>query len=489
MINKYKGVFYICSYIFYFISFILISPLLFLFWYPDNTSEIGYFIIPAIIAAAIGFFLRKVFNECKGIKIKRSQQIGLVVFTWFSTTFFLTFPFILSGQLDFSQSFFEVSSGLSTTGLSVMDVANTEKIFLMYRSLIQFFGGIGIILVLVTIFLEPVGFEVYEVEGHTERLKPNAKKSSRMIVKIYTGYIFLGFILLWLSGLSGFDALNIAMCSIATGGFAPVVGSIGYYNSTQIDIIVMFLMILGSLSFYTNLLLVGGKFKKVFKIGEIRLYFTIIGISVLITSIIGIMNTLIPAKSIIKTSFFEIISAISGTGFSLVDYQNILDINQTLIFVVIIAMAIGGALGSTAGGIKVTRINIVIQELIYNMKRISTPSNKLIKKKICTPTGKKILKDKDVIAASNYIHIYIFVAIVGTLIFMLYGYDLISSMFEFLSALGNVGLSIGITTADMPKVLMWTLSIAMFIGRLEIFIVLSFIIKLIDKIKIKKRRS
>ncbi len=476
--------------VFKLLSLMLLIPLVSLLWYPKEYYQVIYFIVPSLICFIISLVFKFVYKDIL-YKQNKGQQIIVLVLTWLLTCIVLGIPFIISGNLNFTQAFFDSASGSSTTGLSVVDITHIDKIFLLYRSIIQFYGGVGIILILVTIFNNSIGFELYEAEGHSDRLYPSMRKSASLIIKIMLGYIVIGWTFLMLANMPSFDALNIAICSVATGGFGVTANSIADYNSSAIDIIIIVLMILGSLSFVTNVLICNGKFKRVFKIAEVRLFFILIIIMSIITSIFTIYDFNTTIFKHILLSVFSVVSAITGTGFSVVDYSQISSSNQTMFAIILVAMIIGGAVGSTAGGIKITRINIILTSIKLNIKRLYTPDNKLIRRVIVGPAGKKQLTSKNIIMSANYIGIYMIILVIGTLMFVIYGYSFSQSFFEFASALGNVGLTIGITSPNLAPILLWTLSIGMILGRLEILLVFVFFIKIFEQFSyiFKKRRS
>ncbi len=463
-------------------SILLLTPIISLLWHPEEYRFYLNFLIPAIILQLIGQLLIRICPQYDTKTLKKVHQVVFVVIIWILGCVILGIPFITSGYLNFTQAFFETSSGLSTTGLSVIDVTNVEYMLLVYRSMIQFYGGIGIILILVTVFSSTIGFELFQTEGHGDRIIPNLKDTTKIIIRIYVTFMFIGFILLMLAGMPSFDAFNIAICAVATGGFAVTPNSIADYNSDLINYIIIILMLLGSFSFYTNQFLIKGKFKKVFAINEIRLFFGFI----ITFTLISVFATMQPIYGVVEgfnTALFEIVSAITGTGFSVSDYSQYLIVNQTFFFLMIIAMVIGGSVGSTAGGVKITRVNTIFASLKWNIKKNYMPDNKLVSRSINAPSGKTRLSSANIVVAANYILLYIIVLLIGTTALMIAGFDLNESMFEFASALGNVGLSVGITSPDLPSIILWLLSIAMFIGRLEIFVVLIFMIKITSSIK------
>ncbi len=175
---------------------------------------------------------------------------------------------MLAGMLNFTQAYFEAMSGWTTTGLSVVDVTKAPMLFLFFRSVMQFFGGFGIVLVVVSALSESLGMRLYTAEGHNDKLLPNLAKSARMILKIYVGYFIAGTVLYVIFGMPVFDAVNHCMAALSTGGFSTKADSIGAYNSLPIELVTVILMLLGETNFFANMLLVRRKFRAFFRLGD-----------------------------------------------------------------------------------------------------------------------------------------------------------------------------------------------------------------------------
>ena len=165
--------------------------------------------------------------------------------------------------MSLTQAIFEVTSGYTTTGLTVIDVSSCPKIFLFYRSLTLFVGGVGFVLIVTSAISDKLRLNIYEAEGHNDKLLPNLAKSSRLIFLLYFGYIFLGTILYLICGMNFFDALNHSIAALSTGGFSTKVGNIYDFHSTSIELVSMILMLLGGTNFVIHILLLKRKFKSV----------------------------------------------------------------------------------------------------------------------------------------------------------------------------------------------------------------------------------
>ena len=243
----------------------LFVPLLVIPFYPEEIVFAKNYIIPAVIAILIGALLFRPIYKKKNVELDKKYDYFIVVLAWIVAIFICACPFLLTGDYSFTESIFESTSGLTTTGLTVMDVDHLPHIYLLFRSIMLYVGGIGIILIMTSLFATTFGMRLYNAEGHPNKLIPNVIKSARMIVCIYTGYILMGVILYIFCGMPAFDAINHSIAAVANGGFSTRSQNIGYYHSISIEIVTMVLMILGGTNFLLNLFLLKGKFKSFFK--------------------------------------------------------------------------------------------------------------------------------------------------------------------------------------------------------------------------------
>jgi len=446
---------------------VLLFPLLLYPIYPSEIIDMKFFIIPSMIAIILGYIMRRSLKSVKDVTLTIQEGGVIVIFSWIFTILISALPFILSGKLNFTQAIFESVSGWTTTGLSVVDVTKTSHMFLLWRSLMQFFGGAGLAVVMLSAIIGPHGLGLYEAEGRSDKLLPNVTRSTKLIMAIYSSYVLAGVILYILAGMDWFGAINHSIAALSTGGFSTEVESIGAYNSISIELITIILMIAGTINFAAHFLLIRGKIKEFFKVGEIRFMFFLFSLSIPITAFISLRSLYGSLGRGFRVAAFEIVSALSTTGFSTVGYG---DWNYFAVFILIILMIIGGGAGSTAGGIKQYRIYIMIKSLIWNIKGYFTPNNAIKQDYINRPEGKYYVANGHISQVSNFITIYLIFYIIGVLVMLAYGYPLQDSMFEFASSLGTVGLSVGITSPDAPMLVLWTQIFGMMLGRLEFFV-------------------
>ena len=477
-IEKWNILLYYIGILTVIIGVILLLPLSVLPFYRNEINFTFSFICPSLVCIILGLILVRVFKCDTNKKLSVGEDAVIVVVAWILATVFSAIPFMISQDLSFTQAYFEAVSGWTTTGLSVMDVESTPHIFLIYRSIMQFFGGVGIVLVMLSALSSTFGMRLYNSEGHSDRILPNLIKSSRMILSIYLGYVIAGTILYVIAGMPIFDAINHSIAALSTGGFSTKLESIGFYNNVYIELITIILMILGTISFATHLLLVKRKFKEILKIGEIIFMFLILGITIPLITFVSLKDLYGGLYKGARVALFEIVSALSTTGFSTVVYNNW---PSFAIFIMIILMIMGGGAGSTSGGIKLYRVYLMMKQLGWSIKLRFLPEHFVKKHYVYKAEGKVFINKDDVIDIYNYICAYIVIFVLGVSTMLVYKYPLHEAMFEFASALGTVGLSVGITSPTAPSLILWTEIIGMLFGRLEIWVIFIAIFKITKK--------
>ncbi|MFW6295188.1 MAG: TrkH family potassium uptake protein [Halanaerobium sp.] len=472
LISKYTGI------IIMFAGAAIISPLLFLMAYPEESALAPDFLLAAGLSVLVGLGLYIYGNNHQEDNVELSLNEGgiIVIFSWIGAIFFSAVPFVTILDMSWSHSIFEVVSGWTTTGLSLVDVKTAPKLILIWRSIMQFFGGAGLAVIALSSLLPVHGMGLYMAEARSDKLLPHVKRSTLMIMKIYTFYTVAGVFLYYFSGMPMFDSINHSMAAISTGGFSTKVASIGYYDSFSIELVTNILMILGTINFATHYVLIKGKIKTFFKNAEIRLMASLF---VLLTPVMMFfsLNLLYPKLGDnFRITFFQVVSALSTTGFSTISFAGWPVFANLMI---ILLMIIGGGTGSTAGGIKQYRVYLILKSIYWEIKEQFLPRRSVSSNYLWRGENKFYVKDQHIKDVANYIILYLSTFFIGVAIHTAYGYSLLDSMFEFGSALGTVGLSIGLISTEAPLVIVWTQTIGMFLGRLEFFIILYAVIKLV----------
>ena len=460
---------------------ITLLPLLTLFFYPQDAHEASCFILPGVGSIVIGYLLYFLIRGKEKGKLARNQDAIIVVGCWIMAIFITALPFVLTGKYNLTQAMFETTSAWSTTGLTVVDVEQTSHLFLMHRSTVLFFGGVGLVLIMLSVFSDSYGMRLYNAEGHSDRLLPNLIKSSRIILSIYFCYVVSGVLLYVMCGMPVFDALIHSIGALSTGGFSNRAESIAYYNSFSIEMVSIVLMILGNINFLAHLFLIRGKFKNFFHYCEIRCQVLLLAFATPIMAFI-LMNSLgVLASDGFRIAIFQAVSALTTTGFQTVPSFN--NLPSSILFVMILLQLVGGGTGSTAGGIKQYRICVLSKSLVWHIQS-KFHSNKLIyTHKIHKVNQLEKVTQTEISACGLYIFLYLLIFFTGSFLLTLYGFNLEDCMFEFSSALSTVGLSSGIMTYSSPSLVLWIGIVGMFVGRLEIYIVFMAIARLHQDLK------
>jgi trk system potassium uptake protein len=454
---------------------IIMLPVTAVFFYPDQVTAVWGFVGPGSLLALVGFLLWWWLAPTNPATLTLTEGAVIVVLTWLPTILVGTIPFILIESLTITQSMFESTSGWTTTGLSVIDVTRASPLILLYRSLIQFVGGAGFAIIMLTLLLGPSGKGFTGAEGRSEQLEPHVRRSANLVIRLYLAYAVVGIIGLYLAGMDWFDALNHAFAALSTGGFSTRPDSIGHWDSPIIEAFVIFLMLLGTTNFLTSYALVQGKVKAVRNHAEFRLmgFLLLVGLPLMLLFVtLGLYPTW---EQAVRVAIFNTISAISTTGFSTATYTNWPPVGWLLLMTL---MLIGGGGGSTAGGIKQYRIYILAKSTVWEMWRQLWPSGTVREPDMWQADRRYFLAGKDVRQAASMVCLHLTAFLLLSLVMAGHNYSLQESLFEAASTVSTVGLSVGVTAVDAPATMLWAQIVGMLLGRLEYLVVIVGIMKI-----------
>lgn len=445
---------------------------------PFNAQDIQYiwsFIIPASFSILSGFTLyvygrkKRDVTYTLGWKPSMQQSSIIVMFAWLWGILIGALPFFVSGQLLFTQALFESISGWTTTGLSVMDTSITPKIFLFHRSFMQFCGGLGFVMMMNMFIQEKQSMGLYHAEGHSDKLLPNLRKTTQLIFMMYGGLLVAGTILYQTVGMGFFESLVHAMCALSTGGFSTRMNSIGDYNSIGIEIVTALLMLFGTTNFAVLFLIFKLKWKKVARISEVQLLFWLSCICIPVFAFGLYHDQQYTGMESFRIAAFNVLSAISTTGYSSIGFTNL---PPASLGITIVLMLIGGGIGSTAGGIKLERVYVSMKLITQNVHSRIHPSRSVHPVYYYKAQGKNMIDDKLIRETTAHVFSYMSIIVIGTIALSIAANcTLVEALFEFSSAFGTVGLSIGITSPNLNNGAMLVEMFGMLLGRLEIFIV------------------
>ncbi len=448
------------------------------------------FTISGLISILLGVVLQRLFHSHQDLNW--SQGLAVTSIAWLVAMFLGAIPLFMSGHyLSFLDACFDSMSGFATTGLAlIQDLDHAGHSLNMWRHLIMFLGGQGIVVIGLTFLIRGTAgaYRLYVGEAREEKVLPNVISTARFIWLISFAYLAIGGLALtligWLEGMplvrAFLHGIWIFMAAFDTGGFTPHSQSILYYHSLPYELVTVGLMVLGTLNFSLHYAFWSGRFKELFKNIETRTLFA--SITVLFTLIlIGLTQLTVYPNwiSVMRKGFYQLISAHSGTGFMTIyapQFPN--EWGFLALLMIIMAMGFGGSACSTAGGIKALRIGVFFRAMLQDIRRIMAPGTAVLVSKI-HHIKDVILEDRLVRSSLIMLILYVVTYFAGTIVGLYYGYPFADSSFESVSATANVGLSTGITDPSMPAGLKVTYIIQMWVGRLEfmsVFILLGLLI-------------
>ncbi|MFH0726711.1 MAG: TrkH family potassium uptake protein [Pseudomonadota bacterium] len=447
---------------------VMITPLFALFVDAGEAAHIPAFAVPAACLCLVGAGLWRLLRPASTLTLSIREGGIIVVISWALVIVISAWPFMAILDMAFSRAVFESMSGWTTTGLSVVDLTRAGPVILLWRSIIQLAGGAGLAIIMMSAIVGPTGAGISSAEGRGDQLVPHVRRSARLVLMIYIGYALAGTLAYRLTGMSLFDAVNHSFAAVSTGGFGTHPESIGYWDSVGIEAVSLALMVLGNLSFVTAWFLFQGEFRMVIRNGEVRLMAVLIPLSTAAVFIFTTRGLYPHLEKSIRVALFETVSSLTTTGFSTVSYGNW---DAFGVLTLIGLMLIGGGTCSTAGGIKQFRIYLMWRLLVWEVRRALMPANAILERPVWEADRRVFVDDARVRQVAVFVFLYLATYLLGALLLCACGFSLSDSLFEFASAIGTVGISIGVTSAGMPDIALWAETFAMFLGRLEFMVV------------------
>lgn len=440
-----------------------------------NEGDSAAFLISFLATTFSGMILWLITRHSDSAFGKREGFI-VVSLVWILFSLFGSLPFWISGYVpSYTDAFFETISGFTTTGATILDdIESLPKALLFWRSLIQWMGGMGIIVLSLAIL--PVlgigGMQLFvaEVPGPTkEKLHPRVKQTAQRLWGIYLILTLVEIILLFAGGMSFFDSVCHSLTTMATGGYSTRQAGIAHFDSAYIHYVITFFMFVAGTNFILSYFAIRLRFNRIWKNEEFRFY---LGIVLFVTLLVS-AGLYISGESSVEESFrlalFQVVSIITTTGFTTADYLGWVPLLMVLMFVL---MFIGGSAGSTGGGVKVIRILLIVKNLYLEIKRLLYP-NAVIPVKL----NRQAVPQHIIGNVLAFVFIYILIIVASVVVISSMGYNMDTSFGAAAATLGNIGPGIGLvgpsaTYAHFPDFGKWFLSFLMLLGRLELFTVL-----------------
>ena len=471
--NNSKTVFFAIGVLLVILGAFMLIPFFVQFIYDEKNNA---FLLSASVTAFIGTLLVLTNLEINR-KLNLQQVFLLTTLSWLGIAIFGCLPFLLSNlDLSLVDAFFESMSGITTTGSTIItNLDNTPKSILIWRAILQWLGGIGVIVMAITILplLNVGGMQLFRMDSSdtTEKVLPKTREITLVISIIYLTLTFACGISYWAVGMNMFDSIAHAMTTIATGGFSTYSGSIGHFHNPRIEIISIIFIVLGSIPFIAYLKFVKGDKKIFLKDSQIKGLVYILIFSILLMLLYLMLNNKEYSFSEnLRISTFNVVSVLSGTGYVTADFSSW---GKFPLIFFLFLMFIGGCAGSTTCGIKIFRFQILGNFIINQIKKLVYPHGVFSIK-----YNNEKINDTFIYSIITFIFLYFFIFFILAALLSVNGLDFITAISGSASAISNVGPGLGDIIgpngnfSDLPNFSKLSLSLGMLLGRLELFAVL-----------------
>tara|TARA_B100000902_G_scaffold156499_1_gene152815 strand:+ start:23 stop:1462 length:1440 start_codon:yes stop_codon:yes gene_type:complete len=468
--SNYKTVFFTLGILQIILGVSMFIPIIAQFIYSEiDSSFFGASIITIIFGTL--FFLSNLDHDKK---LNLQQAFLLTALSWLSIAIFGSLPFIFSTiELSVTDAFFESMSGITTTGSTIIsNLEITPKGILLWRAILQWLGGIGIIVMAITLMpiMNVGGMQLFKISSNdsSEKILPKSKEIALRLIYIYLSLTGLCAVTYWVFGMSEFDSLTHSMTTIATGGFSNYNESIGYFDNISIEISSMVFIILGSLPFIAYIKFISGNRKIFLRDTQIKTFLKIIFLSILILSFYLLINK--NDNFSLMSVLFNTISILTGTGYVSAEFDGWGSFPLTIFLAL---MFIGGCAGSTTCGVKIFRVQILYLFILNQLKKMIYPKGIFIIK-----YEQSSVDDKFIASIISFIYFYFVIFFLLAALLSLTGLDFITSISGAATSISNVGPGLGPIIgpngnfSSLPDLSKWILTIGMILGRLELFAIL-----------------
>lgn len=471
-----------------------LTALVFQEWEPAERYLLGIG-----IALVIGTLLQ--FLRIEPGRLGRRQALAVTGFAWIVLAFFASVPLFLSGHYaTYMDALFDGVSGLTTTGATVaLDIDHFSNADNMFRFMMHLVGGLGLIVVALSlgIFGKRSGSSLYTAEGRSEHVVPNVVQTTQLILRITLVIIFIAAVVLTALCISiGMEPVRavlqsiwLAISAFNTGGFAPMAESVSYYNSIPIEVFLMLLMILGSISFVVHAEVWKGRLQSFFGDIEIRtMLIWLLVMTVVVAASLSASALFSDLPAMIRRGLFMVVSAFSTTGFQNVTTNQLTTVFSSGAFLALaLIAAVGGSAGSTAGGVKLHRVGIIFKSIVSTVKEAVSPSSARVVVSY-NHLGRRVLSSDAVKEAMTVFVLFVITYSVGALVGIAHGYEASQAIMESVSMTSNGGIITGIVTPGMSPSLEAFYIFQMWAGRLEFVTLLAVLAEIIASLAPRKRR-
>ncbi|ANM30058.1 hypothetical protein ABI59_11460 [Acidobacteria bacterium Mor1] len=445
-------------------------------YFADGLTHADDFFLAAGIAGGLGFVLQILFRQPRNFSFGRHEAFLLVSAAWITASLVGAIPYLMHHGLSFAaDALFESVSGFTTTGASIYsEVESLPRGLLLWRSLTQWLGGMGIIVLGIAILpkLAVGGMELLGAEAPgpmQEKLTPRIAQTAKALWGIYATLTALEFVLLWIAGMSPFDAINHAMTTTATAGFSTNDHSIMGFQNGWIELIVLTFMIMAGANFALHFQLLRGRPRPLFTDPEFRLYLGILGGATVLLAANLMLHRGEGLLDALRLGAFQATTMVTTTGYATADYDQWPNFARALLFMLVF---VGGCAGSTTGSVKVVRSLIVIKKLGVDLKKLLQPHAVLPVR-----VGNRSIPEDVVTSVTTFMLLFLGLFAAGGLTLGFLGVDLLTAFSASASCVANVGpglAGVGPATnyGHFPAAVKVVLSGLMITGRLELYTIL-----------------
>ena len=449
----------------------MIPPLLLALYFRDDG------LVPLLgaiaFSGAIGAILIAAFRG-PSIEFNHREAIVMVVLTWLAAITLGALPFYFSQFFSsFTDSFFESASGFTTTGATILsEIESVAASLLLWRALTHWLGGMGIILLGIAILplIGSGGMELYRAEfsgSSSEKLKPRIAETASALWGIYFALTFACFLLLMAVGMGPFEAICHAFSTLATGGFSTRNVSIESFHSTFVESVIILFMCLAGVNFALQYrLFVERRIRRFLRDRELRVY-----LAVIVTATAAVLISLrlvlgIPFATAFRVALFQVVSILTGTGFSSADFAQWTPFAQ---LVLLALMFFGGCTGSTAGGLKIARMDMLLQVIRREFKR-------MVERRgiFAIHVGGEVVSESTIQSLLNLVYLAFLINFGACMLLTAFGADVFTAISAVAASMFNIGPGLGAVGpaqnyAPFPALVKWTLTLCMIAGRLEFY--------------------
>lgn len=455
------------------VGFLMLTGLFFSWGFQSGDG--AALLASGLITLSVGTILR-LWGMRGSTKISKREGYLVVMIGWLSMILFGMLPYLISGTIpNLTDAFFETASGMTTTGASVLnDIESMPEGILYWRSLTQWIGGMGIIVLTVALFplLGIGGIELFgaEAPGPTsDKLHPRIQETAKRLWLIYVSLTALLTLILTLIGMSFYDAINHGLTTMATGGFSTKNASMAHFDSPAIQYTIILFMFIAGINYSVIYLGLKGRLTRVWQSDEFKAYLLIVVLLTIGVTFSVYQYTGQSFESSFRDSLFQIVSIITTTGFVSADYTSW---SETMMLLFFILMFVGACAGSTSGGIKLIRHLVFFKNSFLEFKRLIHPRAIVLLQLNGNTVAPRIMTHILV-----FLLIYLITFVIGSILATMLGLDFMTAIGAVATSLGNVGPGIGEVGptdnfAALPASVKWLLSFLMLLGRLELFTIL-----------------